>query len=59
MFAVFISVFVTLAPCSIIVKHTAPRVVTFKNDLLDFYQQKGKKKIKVPLALSHNASPVL
>lgn len=44
MFAVFISVFVTLAPCSIIVKHTAPRVVTFKNDLLDFYQQKGKKK---------------
>lgn len=39
MFAVFISVFVTLAPRSIIVRHTAPSVVSFKHDLLDFYQQ--------------------
>lgn len=44
MFAVFISVFVTLVPCSIIVKHTAPCVVTFKNDILHFYQQNGKNK---------------
>lgn len=44
MFAAFIFVFVTLAPCSIIVIHTAPSVVAHKHDLLDFYQQNGKQE---------------
>lgn len=43
MFAVFISLFVTLAPCGIIAVHPAGSVVTSKQDLLDFYHQNGKE----------------
>lgn len=50
MFAVFIFVFVTLAPCSIAVIHTAPSAVTFKHAISINREQ----QIKVTLVLSHS-----
>lgn len=51
MFAVFIFVFVTLAPCSI----TAPSVVTFKHSISINRQQ----QIKVTLVLSQSPASLV